>query len=94
MGRFFLSVAALWAFTLSGISRAATPTAGTLTDTSGPLVYSSGPFLAANATPVPEVDAGPECNNPVQPCDDFALTVALPAGYASAHPHAAVKVTM
>ena len=94
IGRFVLSVAALGTITLSGVSRAATPAAGTLTDTSGPLAYSSGPFLAANATPVPQLDSGPECNNPVQPCDDFALTVALPSGYASAHPHAAVRIIM
>jgi len=72
---------------------AATPTSGTLTDVSGPLNYSGGPFLVANPTPVPLVDAGPQCNNPAQPCDDYALTVTLPAGYAAAHPTAAVKVT-
>jgi hypothetical protein len=74
--------------------KAATPSSGTLTDTSGALTYTSGPMLVANPTPVPEVDAGPECNNPVQPCDDFTLTITLPAGYRSTHPHAAAKVTM
>jgi len=72
----------------------ATPPSGILTDSSGPLAYASGPFNVANATPVPEVDVGPQCNNPTQPCDDFALTVQLPAGYMAAHPNAAVKVTM
>jgi hypothetical protein len=73
---------------------AATPDSGTLTDVSGPLTYSAGPFLVANATPIPLVDAGPECNNPPQPCDDYTLTITLPAGYAAAHPLAAAKVTM
>src|SRR5438445_6827082 len=73
---------------------AATPSSGTLTDASGPVSYTAGPFTGANPTPVPEIDRGPECLNPVQPCDDFALTVTLPSGYAAAHPNAAIKVTM
>src|SRR5438552_506669 len=40
------------------------------------------------------VDQGPECSGSAQPCDDYALTVTLPAGYAVAHPTAAVKVTL
>ena len=54
---------------------AATPTSGTLTPTSGPLTYSSGPFLQPNPTPIPEYDIGPECNNPIEVCDFYALTV-------------------
>jgi hypothetical protein len=65
---------------------AATPPNGNLTDSSGPLSYNAGPFTLANPTPVPEVDSGPECNNPQQPCDEFALTVSLPSGYAAANP--------
>jgi len=76
------------------VAFAATPSSGVLSDTSGPLDYSAGPFLTANPTPVPEVDVGPECNNPAQPCDDYALSLQLPAGYVAAHPNAAVKVTM
>src|SRR5712692_9488672 len=75
-------------------SFAATPSSGTLTDTSGPLNYTAGPFTVANQTPLPFVDNGPECNNPSQPCDDFALTITLPAGYHAANPNAAVKVTL
>jgi hypothetical protein len=62
------------------------PASGTLTDASGSVSYSAGPFVAANPTPVLLLDAGPECTNPVQPCDDYALTVTLPAGYKAAHP--------
>jgi len=73
---------------------AATPGSGTLTTASGPLTYSAGPFTVPNPTPVPEYDVGPECSNPLQPCDDYALTVSLPAGYTTTYPNAAVKVTM
>ncbi|MGH3008550.1 MAG: PKD domain-containing protein [Gaiellaceae bacterium] len=48
----------------------------------------------ANPTPVPAVDTGPECDNPVQPCDDFGLTVALPSDYAEQHPNDVIRVTM
>jgi len=73
---------------------AATPASGTLTNTSGPLTYSAGPFLVANPTPIPEYDIGPECTNPVQPCDDYALTISLPSGYAINYPQAEVRVTL
>ena len=87
-------VVILWILPLGALPWAATPSSGTLTDTSGPVTYTAGPFTGANPTPVIFVDSGPECFNPVQPCDDFALTVTLPAGYAAAHPNAALKVTM
>src|SRR5438874_1030574 len=76
------------------LSFASTPSSGTLTDTSGPVSYTAGPFAGANPTPVILVDSGPECSGSGQPCDDFALTVTLPAGYHTTHPNASVKVTM
>src|SRR5438874_2172155 len=79
---------------LAMFSFASTPPSGTLTDTSGPLTYTAGPFFVANPTPVIFVDQGPECFGSEQPCDDYALTVTLPAGYHTAHPNAAVKATM
>ena len=79
---------------LGWLSFAATPPNGTLTDVSGPVTYTAGPFNVANPTPLIQVDSGPECNNPSQPCDDYALTVTLPAGYHAAHPNAAVKFTL
>src|SRR6266487_3796367 len=79
---------------LAMFSFASTPSSGTLTDTSGPLTYTAGPFFVANPTPVIEVDSGPECNGSLQPCDDYALTVTLPSGYAATHPNAAIKATM
>src|SRR6266702_8719162 len=79
---------------LGMLSFAATPPSGTLTDTSGPVTYTAGPFFVANPTPVIEVDSGPECNNPAQPCDAYALTVTLPTGYAATNPGASIKVTL
>src|SRR6266566_6554995 len=79
---------------LAMFSFASTPSSGTLTDMSGPLNYTAGPFFVANPTPVIFVDQGPECFGSAQPCDNFALTVTLPPGYAAAHPNAAVKVTL
>src|SRR5438876_7790640 len=79
---------------LALLSFAATPSSGTLTDTSGPISYTAGPFFVANPTPILFVDQGPECFGSEQPCDDYALTVTLPAGYAAAHPTASVKVTL
>lgn len=77
-----------------GPAHAATPASGTLTATSGPVSYSAGPFDLANPTPVPLVDAGPECNNPQQPCDDFALTVSLPSDYATTNPNELIRFTL
>ena len=68
---------------------AANPANGTLTNLSGPLFYTAGPFNAANPTPIPQVDTGPECNDPSQPCDNYVLTVTLPSRYSAAHPSAA-----
>ena len=84
----------LFLFVSSFPALAATPPAGTLTPTSGPLTYSSGPFLQPNPTPVPEYDIGPECNNPIEVCGFYALTVALPSGYAQTYPQAHVEVTL
>src|SRR5256714_5022697 len=78
---------------LAMLSFASTPSNGTITPAMPLVTYTAGPFFVINPTPVIEVDVGPECDNPVQPCDDFALTTNLPAGYAAAHPTASIKVT-
>src|SRR6266480_3899646 len=77
----------MWSF-------ASTPTNGTLSPDTASTTYSAGPFFVANATPIIEVDVGPECNNPAQPCDDFALTTNILAGFTAAHPTASIKVTL
>src|SRR5437667_2423808 len=79
---------------LALLSFASTPSSGTLTNTSGPVSYDAGPFFVANPTPVIELDSGPECSGSSQPCDDFKLTVSLPAGYTTTYPNASVKVTL
>jgi len=84
-------LACLAALLLATSASAAVPASGTLTDTSGALSYSAGPFTLANPTPVPLLDSGPECNNPSQPCDDFFLTVTLPADYATTHPNDLIR---
>jgi PKD repeat protein len=92
---FFACILCAIGASLAFVSFAATPPSGTLTDASGPLNYTAGPFNVANPTPLPEgLDAGPECSNPTQPCDDFALTITLPAGYKAAHPNVTAKVTL
>ncbi len=81
---------------LAWLSFAATPPSGTITDTSGPIQYTAGPFTQPNPSPLGlgQLDSGPRCNGNTFPCDSYALTVSVPAGYVTAHPNAAVKVTM
>src|SRR5712691_1339905 len=92
---FFISLiaAALW-IAMSG--SAATPSSGTLSTTTPVLTYDAGPFNTPNQSPVGlgQLDTGPRCNSAAFPCDSYALTVSLPAGYAAAHPNAAVTVTL
>ncbi len=61
------------------LSFAATPPSGTLTDTSGPITYTSGPFLVSNPTATAELDCV------TLPCDDYGLTVNVPASFATTH---------
>ena len=68
-------------------AQAATPATGTLTATSGPVVYNAGPFYYNNAR------SGTTCLDPVFPCDEYTLTVNLPAGYAAQHPDDLVRIT-
>lgn len=76
-------------------SSAATPTSGTLSVTNPVLTYDAGPFIVPNQSPLGagQLDQGPRCSTQF-PCDNFALTVSLPAGYVSEHPNASVKVTL
>src|SRR5689334_17549836 len=61
--------------------QAATPAGGTVTATSPTLNYSGGPYVVPNAT----AQTGAVICNAVLPCDDFALTVTVPAGYETGH---------
>ncbi len=64
---------------LAFYSFAAAPSSGTLTETSGPLTYTSGPFLVSNPTATAELDCV------TLPCDDFGLTVNVPAAFENTH---------
>lgn len=59
------------------LTSAANPSGGTLTTGSGPLTYSGGPFVVPNASA--QANGTPICNAAL-PCDDFALTINVPAG--------------
>jgi len=74
----FVAVAAT-ALAISGAVAASgsTPSSGTVSDTSGAKTWTGGPFAVANVT---GTAGDPVCTLP-QSCDDYALTVATPAGY-------------
>jgi PKD repeat protein len=76
-------------------SAAATPTSGTLSEANPVLTYDAGPFNIPNQSPLGlgQLDQGPRCSAQF-PCDNFALTVSLPAGYTALHPNASIKVTL
>ena len=72
------------AFGLHGTdARSATPSSGTVSPSSTTLGFTGGPFDFFNQTgapyepPAPPVS--PVCVDPASPCDDFALTVSIPA---------------
>ncbi len=70
-------------------STAATPTSGTISTSVTTFEYQSGPFLISN----PSGTASLICAPPLLACDNFALTVNLPAGYEATHPLAVVRVS-
>jgi PKD repeat protein len=61
----------------SAIGSAATPSSGTLTTSTTTLTYTGGPFAVAN--PSAQANGTPVCNAAL-PCDDFTLTISVPAG--------------
>ena len=81
---------------LGWFSLASVPSSGTLSPVNPVLTYDAGPFNIPNQSPVGlgQLDTGPRCNANTFPCDSYALTVSLPAGYVAAHPNAGIKVTM
>src|SRR5205814_3757314 len=78
------------------LSFASTPSSGTLSPSSGPITYTAGPFAQPNQSPLGlgQLDQGPRCDSGAFPCDNFNLTVNLPAGYTAMHCNAAVKVSL
>ncbi len=97
--RFFAFCLALASIAVAGLpatqSLASTPSSGTLSPTLTTLNYDAGPLLP-NQSPLGlgQLDDGPRCAEPQFPCDSYALTVSLPAGYIAANPNAAAKVTL
>jgi hypothetical protein len=61
------------------ISSAASPSNGTLSPSGGALTYTGGPFANDNQS-APTSDVSPQCVGTTLPCDDYALTVSIPAG--------------
>ncbi|MDP3857523.1 MAG: sialidase family protein, partial [Stagnimonas sp.] len=74
-------------------SRAANPASGTLTPGGEPVTYTAGPFFVANPSPQLGVAGqAPVCEDDGVSCDQFELTVELPADYDLAHPDDEVEV--
>ena len=81
-----LASCALLVAAVAAVAQAATPTSGSISDTSGPLQWTAGPFAAPNTSGAAgDVVCGPQL------CDDFAVHVSTPAGYADT-PQLTVKV--
>ncbi len=87
---------ALAALVASFAAPAATPASGTLSAANRTLTYTSGPFAAQNNSAV----ANPACTGSGLPvtssvdCDDYALTVDLPADWRATHPRDLVLVNV
>lgn len=74
---------------LSLPSQAAEPASGTLSVTTPELSYSYGPNVISN----PSATAAQTCQAPVLPCDSYALTIDLPADYASRNPGSKIEIS-
>lgn len=76
---------------LSAPALAATPSSGQLTATQRTLTYSGGPFVLPNRTdPLFGDGSTQQCVPEASPCDDFALTVNIPANMRGASVRVAV----
>jgi hypothetical protein len=74
--------AAGMAVALATPAQSATPASGSVTDTAPATSWAGGPYVVPNQTGV----AGtPQCGTPATVCDDYALTVTVPAGYDATH---------
>jgi hypothetical protein len=69
----------------SGATHAADPASGTISADVPAVTYASGPFAIANAS-LNQTPENPDCALPIDPCDDFALTIDVPADHAITHP--------
>ncbi|HZP13464.1 MAG TPA: sialidase family protein [Nevskiaceae bacterium] len=69
----------------------ANPADGTLSVDNPTITYNAGPFAVPNASLSQDAEH-PQCLEPIEPCDDFALTVDVPVGYAATHPFALITM--
>lgn len=75
-----------------GMATAATPSSGTLSPLTPLLTFGGGPFTGANPTNnIPGSD-GPDCAAVPGTCDDYLLTVSIPAGYSALNPSHVITV--
>ncbi|NNF07727.1 MAG: hypothetical protein HKN21_13270, partial [Candidatus Eisenbacteria bacterium] len=89
MKRWILGLLTLAMMTLPGPdTEAGTPDNGTLTETVTVLNYTAGPFLVSNPT---GVNGDPPVCLP-ETCDDYTLTVNLPANYQASNPDERVVI--
>lgn len=88
-----VAIAALLLVSIVGPAVAATPGEGRLTADQRSLGYSGGPFILPNRTD-PLLGDGTTLVCTAQVCDQFMLTVDLPAGFAALHPDARVRVAL
>src|SRR5262245_28830995 len=77
-------------FLFAGPALAGTPSSGTLSEATPQLTYTYGPNVISN--PSAQAQDGGVCQEPTFPCDHFALTVNLPANFATTNPNATIKV--
>ncbi len=85
--RILAATSLLWSVAAS----AADPGSGTVSTESPVVSYSSGPFAVSNVS-LNQDPNNPDCSLPVNPCDDFTLTVDVAPDYAATHPRDLVTV--
>ena len=68
---------------------AATPAEGTLSLETPELSFESGPNSISN----PSATAALVCQNPALPCDEFSLSISLPADFSSQFPNAVIHIS-
>src|SRR5207245_200444 len=71
---------------------AATPSSGTLSPLTPSLTFAGGPFTGANPTNNIPGSNGPDCSAVPNTCDDYLLTLSIPAGYSALHPNDVITV--
>jgi M6 family metalloprotease-like protein len=78
----------------SSLISAATPADGTLSTATPLLTYDGIDSLQGNSSDPSGDGSTLFCDPDVSPCDDFALSVSVPADYAVTHPNAKIKVQL